>query len=81
MGLNVSEETIKGYIKEYLEWPQDKVLSDDENLIDDLGLDSLDSIELVMFIEEKIGEEINDDSVDNIKTIGDLVKAIAKVVS
>ncbi len=43
------------------------------NLLDDLGADSLDVVELVMALEEEFGIEIPDDDVENIRTIKDVV--------
>lgn len=43
---------------------------------DDFGLDELDVIDLVMSIEDEFGMELSDESLENIETIGDLVKFI-----
>ena len=49
------------------------------NLIDDIGMDSLDGVELVMAIEEEFAIEIPDeDAVDNIATFGDALNYMAK---
>ena len=48
----------------------------DTNLIDDLGADSLDIVDLVMSFEDEFDLEIPDDQVENIKTVGDVVKYI-----
>lgn len=45
-------------------------------IIDDLGADSLDLVDLVMSLEEEFDVEIPDDQVENIKTVGDIVKYI-----
>ena len=46
--------------------------------IDDLGADSLDTVELVMRFEEEFGIEIPDDAAESIVTVGDAVKYIDK---
>ncbi|MBO5577317.1 MAG: acyl carrier protein [Ruminococcus sp.] len=46
------------------------------NIQDDLGADSLDVVDLVMNIEEDFDIEIPDEDVENIKTVGDIVKYI-----
>ena len=46
------------------------------SIIDDLGADSLDVVDLVMSIEEEFDAEIPDEEVENIKTVGDIVKFI-----
>jgi len=45
---------------------------------DDLGADSLDTVELVMAFEEEFGCEIPDDAAEKIQTIGDAVKFISE---
>ncbi|MFQ5513799.1 MAG: acyl carrier protein [Myxococcota bacterium] len=43
------------------------------NLLDDLGADSLDIVELVMALEEEFGIEVPDDDVERMRTISDIV--------
>ena len=44
--------------------------------VDDLGADSLDTIELVMAFEEEYGVEISDEDAEKIQTVGDAIKYI-----
>ncbi len=46
------------------------------SLIDDLGADSLDLVDLVMSFEDEFGVEMPEDEIENIKTVGDIVKYI-----
>ena len=46
--------------------------------IDDLGADSLDTVELIMQFEEEFGIEIPDDDAENITTVGSAIKYIEK---
>ncbi len=46
------------------------------SLLDDLGADSLDVVELVMALEEEFGIEVPDDDVENIRTIQDIVRYV-----
>jgi len=46
------------------------------SFIDDLGADSLDTVELVMALEEEFGLEIPDEEAEKIATVGDAVKYI-----
>ena len=46
------------------------------SIVDDLGADSLDLVDLVMSLEEEFDVEIPDEQVENIKTVGDIVKYI-----
>ena len=48
------------------------------NLLDDLGADSLDVVELVMALEEDFSIEVPDDDVENIRTIQDIVSYVAR---
>ena len=50
------------------------------NLLDDLGADSLDVVELVMALEEEFGIEVPDEDVENIRTIGDIVRYVGSKV-
>ncbi len=47
-------------------------------LVEDLGADSLDAVEIMFALEEEFGMEIDDDAAQNIKTVGDLVNYIQK---
>ena len=51
-------------------------VTDSASFIDDLGADSLDTVELVMAFEEEFGIEIPDDAAETIQTYGDAVKFI-----
>ncbi len=46
------------------------------NLLDDLGADSLDVVELVMALEEEFNIEVPDEDVEGIRTIGDIVQYV-----
>ena len=51
-------------------------VTDEANFIDDLGADSLDTVELVMAFEEEFGAEISDGEAEKILTVGDAIKFI-----
>ena len=51
-------------------------VTEEASFIDDLGADSLDTVELVMAFEEEFGSEISDSEAEKILTIGDAVKFI-----
>ena len=57
---------------------EEKSLVPEANLLDDLGADSLDVVELVMALEEEFGIEVPDDDVENIRTVGDIVAYLGK---
>jgi acyl carrier protein len=52
----------------------------DASFVDDLGADSLDTVELVMAFEEEFGIEIPDDAAETIQTFGDACKFITAAV-
>ena len=51
-------------------------VTDEASFIDDLGADSLDTVELVMAFEEEFGSEISDSEAEKILTVGDAIKFI-----
>ena len=51
-------------------------VNDESSFIDDLGADSLDTVELVMAFEEEFGSEISDSEAEKILTVGDAIKFI-----
>ena len=54
----------------------DAKVNEDSSFIDDLGADSLDTVELVMAFEEEFGSEISDSEAEKILTVGDAIKFI-----
>ena len=71
------EQRVKKIVVEHLGVDADKV-NEGASFIDDLGADSLDTVELVMAFEEEFGVEIPDDAAETILTVGDAVKYIEK---
>ncbi len=71
------ESRVKDIIVEHLGVEEDKVVTG-ASFIDDLGADSLDTVELVMAFEEEFGVEIPDDAAKDIQTFGDAVEFIKK---
>ena len=70
-------ERVKKIVVEHLGVEPEKV-TEASNFIDDLGADSLDTVELVMAFEEEFNVEIPDDAAESIVTVGDAVKYIDK---
>ena len=70
------EQKVKKIIVEHLSDDESKVVPS-ANLIDDLGADSLDTVELVMSFEEEFGIEIPDDAAEKIRTVQDVVDYVA----
>jgi acyl carrier protein len=59
-------------------FPTDKVITEDMSLIDDLGLDSLDKIEIWLGVEEEFVIDIPDGEVRKINTVGDMINLVIK---
>jgi acyl carrier protein len=70
-------DRVKKIVVEHLNVDAEKV-TDNASFIEDLGADSLDTVELVMAFEEEFGIEIPDDAAESIVTVGDAVKYIDK---
>ena len=68
---------VKKIVVEHLGVDDDKV-TEAASFIDDLGADSLDTVELVMAFEEEFSVEIPDDAAEKIQTVGDAVKFITE---
>ena len=66
---------VKKMVTDHLGVDEVKV-TEEANFIDDLGADSLDTVELVMAFEEEFGTEISDSEAEKILTVGDAIKFI-----
>ena len=71
---------VKKMVADHLGVEELKVI-DEANFIDDLGADSLDTVELVMAFEEEFGSEISDSEAEKILTVGDAIKFIERRAS
>ncbi|HXT42477.1 MAG TPA: acyl carrier protein [Candidatus Angelobacter sp.] len=69
------EQRVKGIITEQLGVNPDQV-TPDAKFIEDLGADSLDTVELVMALEEEFGQEIPDEEAEKLQSVGDVIKYI-----
>ena len=68
-------EQIKKILAEQFSMNEDDITMD-TSFTEDIGADSLDLVELVMALEQEFDIEIDDDQVENIKTVGDAVRYI-----
>ena len=66
-------DDVKAIIAEQLGVKVEEV-TDSASFIDDLGADSLDTVELVMALEEKFGVEIPDEDAEKMTTVGEAIK-------
>ena len=56
-------------------------ITSEAELIGDLGADSLDTVEVVMTLEEEFGIEITDEIAESIRTVGDAINAVTHLTS
>ncbi len=70
-------DDVKAIIAEQLGVKVEEV-TDSASFIDDLGADSLDTVELVMALEEKFGVEIPDEDAEKMTTVGEAIKYLGE---
>lgn len=68
-------DKVKSIVAEQLGIKKEEI-RENSSFIDDLGADSLDTVELVMALEEEFGIEISDEEAEKIRTVGDAIKYI-----
>jgi acyl carrier protein len=71
----VSQDRVRQIIAEQLGVKKEEV-TDTAKFVDDLGADSLDTVELVMALEEEFGIEIPDEDAEKMTTVGEAIKYI-----
>ena len=73
-----TQEKVTEIIVEQLGVSADQV-KPEAKLIEDLGADSLDAVELVMAVEEEFGIEVADEDAEKLATVGDIIAHVDKV--
>ncbi len=68
-------EKVKSIIAKELNVESEKITMD-THLVNDLGADSLDAVELIMALEDEFGLEVDDEAAQNMKYVKDLVQYI-----
>ena len=68
-------DKVKSIIVEQLGVDEEEV-TPDASFVDDLGADSLDTVELVMALEEEFGIEVPDEQAEKLQSVGDVIKYI-----
>ena len=76
--MKIKLEKIKAIIAEVLNIDADSI-TEDTTFVDDLGADSLDIFQIIMGIEEEYDIELDNESVEQIQTVGDAVEAIRTI--
>lgn len=67
-------EKVRAIIAAQLELNEDSITI--ESLIEDLGADSIDLVDIVVRLEEEFDDEIPEEDIENLKAVGDIVKYI-----
>lgn len=67
-------------LSEEFELPIEK-LNEGAHLVDDLGLDSLDAVDMLVHIEDELGMKLDVEKVQHARTLGDIYKLISEVSS
>ncbi len=70
-------EQVKELISKQLNKPVEEI-TEDKEVVKDLGADSLDVVEMLMNLEEECGISISEEDAVNIKTVGDIITLIEK---
>ncbi len=71
-------DKVKDIIVDQLDVDEDKITME-ASITEDLGADSLDVVDLIMSLEEEFDIKIPDEEVENVKTVGDIVKFIEEI--
>jgi acyl carrier protein len=74
-GMSTVEDRVKKVVEDQLSVNQDQITME-ASFIDDLGADSLDTVELVMALEEEFGVEIPDEEAEKITKVGEAIEYI-----
>lgn len=75
-----TQERIINIISEHLSYDKNKIKMESD-IVNDLGADSLDSVEIVIALEEEFGISILDSEAENVKTVEQLVKLIEEKIN
>ena len=73
------ENQIRELIAKQLDLPISRV-TDDKKFIEDLDADSLDTVEIIIMIEDEFNIEINDDNAEQIITVGDAIRQLKAAI-
>lgn len=73
-------EKVRAILMEQLDLEEHEILMD-SSIVDDLGADSLDIVDLVMSLEDEFDAEIPDEAIESLRTVGDVVRFIEENLS
>lgn len=70
-------DVMRGYLVEQFDVPEDKITRS-ANLFEDLELDSIDALDMVGLIESRLGKQVDEEEVRQIRTVGDVVDFVVR---
>ena len=73
--MSTVEQQVKAIVAEQLGVKAEQV-TNAASFVDDLGADSLDTVELVMALEEEFGIEVPDEQAEKLQSVGDVIKYV-----
>ena len=75
---DIAEKAKKMVIEQLMVNPEE--VTDGASFVEDLGADSLDTVELIMEFEDEFGIEISDEDAEKISTVGEAIRYLEKVL-
>lgn len=69
---------VEEMLRNHLDLSSDEVVEEKTLIVDDLGADSLDVVELIMQLEKEFDVKISDEEAKSLKTVGDVVDALVE---
>ncbi len=67
---------VEEVLRNHLDLSSDDIVGEETSIVEDLGADSLDVVELVMQLEKEFGVKISDEEAKSLKTVGNVVDAL-----
>jgi|TARA_R110001606_G_scaffold337171_1_gene485191 acyl carrier protein len=72
-------DRVNKVLQQQLDMPEGNI-KQESHILNDLGADSLDSVEILLCMEEEFGIEMSDDHIDNINNVKDIVKVVGDLL-
>jgi acyl carrier protein len=73
-------DRVNKVLQQELDVPEGMLIEQDSHILNDLGADSLGSVEIILCMEEEFGIEINDNDIDKIHKVKDIVKVVGDLL-
>jgi len=73
-------DRVNKVLQQELDVPEGMLIEQESHILNDLGADSLGSVEIILCMEEEFGIEINDNDIDKIHKVKDIVKVVGDLL-